>query len=279
MPIDCHTHVGAAEHYSGQFAADLAKAWGEVRWEGRTLEDHWEAVRGAERAIVVAFDAPAAGFEVSNEYVANYVAQHPEKLIGFASVDPNRADGVERLRHAVETLPLRGLKLAPIYQDANPVGPGAMALYGEAERLGIPVLTHMATTFVQKSPLRHARPWLMDEVGIAFPGLAICLAHLGHPWCEENMAVIRKHPRMYSDVSALHTRPMQFYLALNAAVEYRVTDKILLGSDYPFSTLEQSIDALRNVNAVVAGTGMPPIPAEVIEGIIERDSVTLLGLD
>lgn len=279
MIVDCHTHVGAAEHYSPEFAADLAGAWNEVRWEGRTLEDHWESVKGADKAIVVAFDGQAAGFEVPNEYVAGYVSQHPEKLIGFASVDPNRRDAVERLRHAVETLPLRGLKLAPMYQNADPVGPGAMALYSEAARLGLPVITHQATTFLRTAPMRYARPWLMDEVGIAFPELTICLAHLGHPWCEENMAVIRKHPNMYSDISALDTRPMQFYFALNAAVEYRVTDKLLLGSDYPFSTLDRTIAALRNVNLVTRGTGMPPIPTEVIEGIINRDTVALLGLD
>ena len=68
--------------------------------------------------------------------------------------------------------------------------------------------------------MEYARPILLDAVARACPDLVICAAHLGHPWCEELLVVLRKHPNMYADISALHTRPMQLYFALRAAVEY-----------------------------------------------------------
>jgi predicted TIM-barrel fold metal-dependent hydrolase len=279
MIVDCHTHVGTAGHYSPGFRAGLARSWSEVQIGHQELEDHWRAMAPVDRAIVLAFDAPASGINVPNDYVAEYVASHPDKLIGFASVDPARPDALDRLTHAVTGLGLRGLKVGPVYQHFDPTSPAGIALFSRAQSLGIPVLCHQATTFIPDAPLRWARPILLDDVAIACPGLVICVAHLGHPWCAELMAVVRKHPHLYADVSALHTRPIQLYFALASAMEYRVTDRLLLGSDYPFATAQQTIDALRRVNDVVRHTGFPPIPDEVIEGIIGRDTLALLGIE
>jgi predicted TIM-barrel fold metal-dependent hydrolase len=275
--VDCHTHVGSAEHFTPQFTDDLARSWSEVHMIG-TLEDHWQAMEAVDRAVVLAFDAPAAGIVVPNEYVADYTRGHSGKLVGFASVDPARPDAAARLTDAVTRLGLRGLKVGPIYQHFDPTSPTGLRLFKHAEALGIPVLCHQATTFVRDAPLRWARPILLDEVATACPDLVMSVAHLGHPWCEELMVVIRKHPHLYADVSALHTRPMQLYFALSSAVEYRVTDRLLLGSDYPFATIQQTIDSLRGVNDLVRGTGFPPVPSDVIEGIIGRDALSVLGI-
>ena len=279
MIVDCHTHVGTAEHYSAGFRADLARSWSEVQLGSQELEDHWRAMAPVDKAIVLAFDAPASGIMVPNDYVAGDVAAHPDKLIGFASVDPARPDALDRLTDAVTVMGLRGLKVGPVYQHFDPTSPTGIALFSRAQSLGIPVLCHQATTFIRDAPLRWARPFLLDDVAIACPDLVMCVAHLGHPWCEELMAVIRKHPHLYADVSALHTRPIQLYFALASAVEYRVTDRLLLGSDYPFATTQQTIDALRRVNHIVRDTGFPPIPDEVIEGIIARDTLAVLGIE
>ena len=226
--IDCHTHIGAAEHFTDAFANDLRSAWGEVEWNGIDLDDHRRAVAGVERAVVLAFDAPACGFVVPDDYVAEYVAGD-ERLVGFCSVDPARPDAVARLDHAVGELGLRGLKLGPIYQRFDPNGLEASRLFRRAEQLRTPVMIHQATTFIRDSPLEWARPILLDAVARSFPELRMCAAHLGHPWCDELMVTVRKHRHLYTDVSALHTRPVQLYFALQSAVEYRVTDRVLFG--------------------------------------------------
>lgn len=279
MIVDCHTHVASRDHFDERFVADMVRSWGELKWPEDDRGAHWEAMASADRAIVVAMDAPAVGMVVPNEYVADYVGLHPEKLIGFASVDPNRPDAVARLDHAVTDLGLRGLKVGPIYQHFDPNGEEAMAVFRRAEALGIPVLCHQGTTFVSDAPLRWARPFLLDDVARACPELTLWVAHLGHPWCEETMALIRKHENLYADVSALHTRPLQLYLALRSAVEYRVTDKLLFGTDFPFASPADTAAALRKVNDVVAGSSLPPIPDDDIEGIIQRDTLAVLGLE
>jgi len=104
------------------------------------------------------------------------------------------------------------------------------------------------------------------------------IAHLGHPWIGETISLIRKHPNLYSDLSALYYRPWQYYNSLVLAKEYGVLHKLFLGSDYPVTTPQQSIDGLRNVNAPATGTSMPIISSDEIEAIINRDTFGILGL-
>jgi predicted TIM-barrel fold metal-dependent hydrolase len=276
--IDCHTHIGLADvHVGGAIQDDIMRAWGKSLWHV-PLDEHWAAMQEVDRAVVLAFDAPDIGLVVPNEYVSDYVQQHPEKLIGFASVDPKRPNAPYILEDAVKRLGMRGLKIAPIYQHFDPWSSEALTLLEAADALRIPVLWHQGTTFVRDSPLNLARPVLLDEVARRFPELRMWVAHLGHPWCDELVVTIRKHPHFYTDMSALHPRPLQFYFAMMSAVEYGVADKVLFGTDYPFTTLEASLAGLRNINKVVEGTGMPRVPEEVIEGIIHRDTLGLLGL-
>ena len=277
--IDCHTHIGeAGTHIGGAFLDDARRAWGPDLRLGIALEEHWDAMAPVEAAIVLAFAAPAVGFDVPNEYVADYVRAHPDKLIGFASVDPNDPEAPDQLQHAATSLGLRGLKLGPIYQHFDPLSRRAFDVYEAAERLQLPVMWHQGATFVRDAPLIHARPVLLDEIATRFPDLRIVVAHLGHPWIEEAMATIRKHPNLYADISALDTRPWQYYNGMLAAFEYGVTDRLLLGTDFPFSTIERTMEGLRSINRFTGGTALPVIPDDVIEAIIDRDSLALLGL-
>jgi uncharacterized protein len=102
---------------------------------------------------------------------------------------------------------------------------------------------------------------------------------MGHPWIEDTIVMIRKQPNMYADISALHYRPWQFYNALISAKEYGVLDKLLFGSDFPFTTPEASIAGLRNFNSIVEGTKLPRLTDEEIENIIHSPALERLGLE
>jgi predicted TIM-barrel fold metal-dependent hydrolase len=103
------------------------------------------------------------------------------------------------------------------------------------------------------------------------------IAHVAHPWEVEALVVCRKHPHVYADVSALHYRPFQLAHTLRLAYEYAVDGKLLLGSDFPWLTTAQAIDGLRVVAAQTRGERWP-VPEDVVEGIIHRDTLSLLGL-
>ncbi len=212
-----------------------------------------------------------------NDDVAAFVAAAPERRIGFLSVHPEVPGWEDELERACG-LGLRGVKLGPNYQIFDPLGGAALRLYELAETRGLPVLFHQGASPVREAPLRYAHPLLMDEIAIRFPELRIVMAHMGHPWWRETIVTIRKHPHVYADVSALFYRPWSLYEGMRLVTEWNVFDRLLFGSDFPIATPAETAAGLRRVNDPVAGTGLPPVPLEAIEEIIERDPLPLLGL-
>jgi predicted TIM-barrel fold metal-dependent hydrolase len=61
--------------------------------------------------------------------------------------------------------------------------------------------------------------------------------------------------------------------------EYGVWNKILFGTDYPFTTVNATIEGLRNLNKMTNGTGLPKLNEKAIEEMIYRDTLTILGLN
>jgi len=215
---------------------------------------------------------------VPNDAVWEHVRRAPDRLVFFACPDPGRPGFQEELERCHRELGCRGVKLGPIYDGVHPLDPRYRQVYAYCQRHALPIVIHMATTFSSGVPLEFSRPALMDQVAVEFPELRIVLAHLGHPWEAEAIAAIRKQPHLYADISALYYRPWQFYHAMRLAVEYHAEAKLLFGSDYPATTTDDSLAGLRNVNAVLGQSGLPEIPEEVIEGIIHRESLALLGV-
>jgi predicted TIM-barrel fold metal-dependent hydrolase len=232
-----------------------------------------------EKVLVFGMKARLTGWWVPDEYIANFVARKPGRYVGFAGCDPTRPGHMEELRHAIETLKLSGLKLGPIYAGFDPRDPICDPIYQYCQERDLPVLLHTGTTFNRAAPLEYGRPGLLDDVAIRYPGLRLVLAHCGHPWCEECLVTIRKHKHMYADISALYYRPWQFYNMLITAQEYGVDHKLLFGTDYPFAGARDSIAGLRDVNLVTGSSSLPEVREDLIEGILQRDAFTLLGID
>jgi predicted TIM-barrel fold metal-dependent hydrolase len=105
------------------------------------------------------------------------------------------------------------------------------------------------------------------------------IAQLGQPWTDETIIMLGKHPHVYADVSGLLSRPWQAYNALVSAYQAGVIDKLLFGSDFPYTNATECIEALYSINQIAQGTNLPVIPREMLRGIVERDALTLLGLD
>lgn len=220
----------------------------------------------------------ARGSHSRNDEIARFARMWPEKVIPFAAVDPTDPGAMQELERCVEDLGMKGIKISPHYQIFDPMDPRACAMYAWAERRGLPIAFHQATSPMRTGPLRYAHPMALDEVAVAYPDLKIVVAHFGHPWEPDTIVLIRKHPNVYTDISAQFYRPWQFYNALVLCHEYAQMDKVFFGTDYPVTTPQETLDALRAVNDMVAGTRLPRIPEEEIEALIHRDALKLLGL-
>ena len=277
MLIDVHTHIWKAEHWSAEMAQEASIARGGPAEIDIREEDHWAAMAPVDRAIVFGMRAAHSGLVVPNKLIADYVATHPEKLIGFAGIDPYEPDYLDQLHECCESQGFRGVKLGPIYQNYHVSDPRMKPVYEYCEKRGLPILFHQGTTFPRKAPLKFAQPADLEEVALDYPDLVMIIAHMGHPWMDETTALIRKQPNVYADISALYYRPWQFYNGLIIAQEYGAAHKLLFGTDYPFTTPAETVERLKDVNHVTAG-GMPRVSDKTIYGILERDSLSLLHL-
>ncbi|MDZ4818782.1 MAG: amidohydrolase family protein [Planctomycetota bacterium] len=280
MIIDIHSHAWSyPKHFSDDFRrqAQSARAGTEV-----DLSVTYEAYRAQapDDVVTVVFGGKArlSGLWVDDQYVADYVAAHRDTLIGFLSIDPTQSGWEGELRDGHLKLGLKGIKLLPMYAGFRPDDTDLDSLWSYAQSHSLPVLLHTGTTFVAQAPLDCTLPRRLDRVATRFPDVKIILAHLSHPYEGECVAVIRKHPNLFADISALHYRPFQLYQSLMLVQEYGVWDKILFGTDYPFTTVDSTIDGLHSLNDMLEGTKLPRLNTEQIDAMIFRDSLHLLGL-
>ncbi|WP_152266806.1 amidohydrolase family protein [Agriterribacter humi] len=279
MIVDIHTHVfDAGLHFGPKLHADLARCAVDPAVWGNVEERHLETTEAADVAIVFGLQASQTDWNIPNEMVSSHVLRAPERLLFFASIDPAQANYMQELEKCHQELGAVGVKLAPLYQDVHPQDPRYYDIYRYCVKHGLPILFHAGTSFISGTRLDYSRPVHFDSVAVDFPDLKMVLAHLGHPWEGETIAVIRRHANVYADISALYYRPWQFYNSMRLLVEYGAQHKVLFGSDFPFTTTGDSLERIRNLNYIIAQSGLPAVPSEAIEGIIHRNTLELLGL-
>jgi predicted TIM-barrel fold metal-dependent hydrolase len=266
--VDCHVNIWEERHLTPLFAEQMAR----IRPGGMGLradaDTIYAAMAGVDKAIVFSLRyGDSAGVESDDATTAAAVARYPDKLVGFAYADPRRPDVMELLQHAHRTLGLVGVKFGPIYNGVALDDPRLVPVYAYCQKHDLPLTMHMGTTFARNAPVELGRAIHVEPIARKYPDLKIILAHMGHPWHEETIVVIRKQPNVYSEISAIFYRPWQFWNTLICAQEYLVTDKIFWGTDFPFSGVEESKAGLAAVNRVVEGTGLPRVSQETIDRI------------
>jgi len=279
MICDVHTHFWLPHELGPEVTADLVRAGGVSLDNGMTSESHLKETLAADISIVFGLRAKKTGYHISNDTVKAQVDKAPYRLVFFTSIDPAEGNFMDELERTHHDLGAKGIKIGPIYQGVHPLDERYRTIYSYAERNGLPIIAHMATTFAHGTPLDYGNPVHMSQVAVEYPGLIIVLAHMGHPWIGETVAAIRKEPNLYADVSALYYRPWQFYNALMLLQEYGTWKKAMFGSDYPCTSVAASISGVLNANHIVEGTGLPKISAEILEDILHCDALKIMGIE
>jgi hypothetical protein len=279
MLTDVHSHFFKyPDHFSQYFCEQTRSRAPRVKLNV-TYEEYCATAAACGKTIVFGGKAKRAGLWVPDEEVANYVNQHQEKLLGFLSVDPTQLGWRDELQHGHEDLKLKGIKLMPMYASFFPNQSSLDYLWQYATHHHLPVLVHTGTTFIANAPLEYTLPRYIDAVAIRFPEVKIIMAHLSHPYEGECVATLRKHSNVFADCSALHFRPFQLYLALMLVQEYGVWEKVMFGSDYPFTTVQGTLDGMRSLNSMLEGTALPRLDMSNMEELFQRDSLELLELE
>ena len=186
---------------------------------------------GVTRALISAWHGPQ-GALISNDEVAAWVKQAPDRLIGVGSVDLGRPmDAVRELRRCVKSLGFKAVRVLPWLWNLPPNDRRYYPIYAECCELSVPFCTQVGHT----GPLMPSEPGrpipYLDEVALDFPELTIVGGHIGWPWVNEMISLATKYPNVYIDTSAYTVK--RYPPELVAYLKKHGGKKVLFGSNYP----------------------------------------------
>ncbi len=219
-------------------------------------------------------------YEAPNDHLAGVVAQHPDRIVGTASVDPitDPAAAVREIERCVTRLGFRAVRLYPTYQHWDPRDERVYPVYRKCIDLGIVAQIHMGWTPVTIAAMEYQRPWLLDEVGRKFPELTVVINHLGYPYVDECTCLIARHDNFHGEISVwgfLHpSKIMRMMVDFGSLCSF---DKMLYGSGNMF--LHTYPKVMRSLDSVADRYGLPRIPEEAMTKIMGENACRLWKID
>jgi uncharacterized protein len=196
---------------------------------------------GVAQSLISAWVAPGKVM-ISNDEVAGFVAQAPDRLVGVGSVDISKpVAAVREIRRCVEELGFVAIRVLPWLWEVPPTDRRFYPVFTACCEAGVPFCTQIGHTG-PLMPSEVGRPIYLDQVAIDFPELTIVGGHIGYPWTEEAIAVATKHENVYIDTSAYTAE--RYPTALVAFMRAHGRAKVLFGSNYPMITPAKALAGL-----------------------------------
>ncbi|AQT69328.1 putative metal-dependent hydrolase of the TIM-barrel fold protein [Anaerohalosphaera lusitana] len=257
MITDCHTHI----------ANPTNKA---------EIEGHLEACSSADACIVLG--SVENSIPDYNKQLGEYCKSH-KKMTGFGVINPVEDPVKSRaVKNRIRDAGLAGIVLYCSEHRFHPAHSRAMRLYEAAEKLNLPVFFHNSAPYSSGAIMDYGRTFLLDEIARRFPSLKIIIGGMGVPFASETICMISKHDNVFADLTFRPNRVWEVYNLVVTAYEADVMDKLLFGSGYPLSGVNECVETLLGFNRLMADTHLPVVPRQELRNIIERDAFALLGL-
>jgi predicted TIM-barrel fold metal-dependent hydrolase len=169
----------------------------------------------------------------TQEWAARDVRFMPSLAFRDASLPVENVRGLVQ-RRAVVALGELGFA----YAGLRPDDPSLEPYYALAEELDVPVAIHMAGGGLPDVPAFRVRlgdPLLLEEVLVRHPRLRVNLMHAGLPFLEETLAIMRRYPQVFADLSKIsdaNAYPReQFHEYLRGLMRANLGDRLMFGSD------------------------------------------------
>lgn len=240
MIVDSHTHVDEAPAYG----------WFDPPEVMIRLLDEAEI----DRAVIMTYrDAPGPEEGVI-EYIAEAVQKYPDRLIGYARMNPRYGDeAVDLFDRSIREYGMKGLKLHPVSYVMHPASEPTLALIRHAAHLGVPTLFHCGDE-------EFSLPLQIAEAAEAVPEAKIILGHMGGYFhTKDAIRVARRHPNLILETSA-----MPYPAMIKEAVDAIGAERVLFASDGP------GCDPALEVQKVLRAGLSPEQESAIFLGNIER---------
>ena len=208
------------------------------------LEAYLARAQAAGIDLTVVFPVFNSDYAAANDRLARIVGRQPDRLIGFASIDPARdvRRTEQMIGRAVEVLGFRGIKVHG--RDSLP----GRAVCEAARRWGLPILVDVVR-----------RPAIVEMLAGQYPDVNLIVPHLGgfaDDWAVFRQVIdqIIRLPNVYADTSGV-----RYFDAATEAVRPAGPGKVIFGSDGP--QLHPGVE-LRKVELL----GLPPWAQALVTG-------------
>lgn len=158
----------------------------------------------------------------AHRHIVDAVHRYPDRLIGYARIDPWYGDtSVKALEEALSR-GLRGLKLHPATYMLYPYDDLTVRLVQRAGELGVPVLIHSGDE-------NMCLPYQIEPLVARCPDTTIILAHIGGYFSHQAaIDVAERQPNAFLDTSEV-----PFPDHIREAVQRLGPEKVLFGTDAP----------------------------------------------
>jgi predicted TIM-barrel fold metal-dependent hydrolase len=205
--IDFHSHVG--------------------RWDALGMHaDPQTMLRAMDAAgidRVCLFDIFYPDGTRANDLTAAFVAQHPDRFVGFAYVSPWMPERMVReLERAVDELGFLAIKLYPPYVPYEANDPVWDPVYRFADARELAIIVHTGS---------DAEPRYLAEAAGRFPKATFVAAHAGNsePFRSQAIAGVKENANFYVETCSTFRTPG----VIEELVEKAGADRVLYGSDMP----------------------------------------------
>jgi predicted TIM-barrel fold metal-dependent hydrolase len=207
MIIDCHCHAGTGDR--------MTAPWNTIA----AIKPYLRRARAAGISKTVVVSVFHSDYNKANAELANIIAQHPGRLIGFVFVHATRDAGriFRMVEHAVRKWRFRGIKIHGF--DAMPTREVCEA----ARAFRLPIFVDVIS-----------RPEVIDMLAPQYPDVNFIVAHLGSytdDWRAHQQVVYQmaRYPNVYGDTSTV--RRFDYIVE---AIKRAGPRKLIFGSDGPW---------------------------------------------
>ncbi len=300
--IDAHCHIwrlgeDISENYAAWRAKILteqgARCWykSTTTWTQQDFNVTYEdCIRnmdkhGVDKSIVEGFyyripwSPQDKWIRIKNDYIAEAQNKYPERLIGYASVDPmGGRDAVRELERAINVLGLKGVgEFAPVYSGLALDDPALDPIYQKCEELcikkGVYVSIHCGFNWYPWTPLEKQDPALLWHVMEKFPRLNIKVDHagMGGTW-DHALHLALAWKNVYLDFTSVRSAypPFKIMELLRHAKSVGLLPRCIWGTDYPDVDRIDDLEMYRKFPAESNRLGNEPL-------LTDEDMAAFLG--
>ncbi len=199
--------------------------------------------------------------KIQNDFIAETVKQYPDRFVGLGTVPLQDVDvSIREMERCMKELGLKGLEIGTNINGKNLDDPDFTKFFEMAEKWEVPLFVHPWETLGTERMPRHNFMYTVgmpSETALAaaslinggvmekFPKLKVCFAHGGGsfpyilPRLDQGWEVW-PHLRQTKEKPSYYAKNFYFDslnydpLNLNFLIDRFGSDKVVMGSDYPF---------------------------------------------